>query len=181
MPSYCSFGSFHYFFFGCFLSTAMFLRSDSAANLYLTLTRTGLSLFNTKIARPCPFCGKLQTRLRRHLEAVHESEELVKGVKDGSKEEKIKVFETLRKNGIYQYNLKALNEPDGKLMKERNQSESNNMNVCGNCKAFIEKAQFYPHRHNCLKAKPTSEEQPFSSTPVSRLQNPYSSIGCVPL
>ena len=39
------FGSFHYFFFGCFLSTAMFLRSDIAANLYLTLTRSGLSLF----------------------------------------------------------------------------------------------------------------------------------------
>ena len=113
----------------------------------------------SKPKRPCVYCGKFQTKLRRHLVLIHSSEVAVSNaMKQVSKRDKDNAFNSIKKNGILEENKKVIKSGTGALLCERNQEKLSNeqMVMCGHCKGFYAKAYFFGHRQTCSEAEASS-------------------------
>ena len=101
--------------------------------------------YRRKPKRPCPYCEKQQCKLTRHLKHKHKKEENVKLALSKPKKEQNAIFELLRKEGIYNYNMRMLKEGTS-LLKERDQG-NHDLQICD--RAFISRTFFIGHRKSC--------------------------------
>ena len=59
-------------------------------------------------SRPCPFCGRLQSKLVRHLKTKHKTEPAIIAAMKKDKVNCLKDFWSLRIEGIFKYNRRKL-------------------------------------------------------------------------
>lgn len=113
----------------------------------------------------CFFCNKMQTKIARHLEDVHKTEEMVKKfsvLPKGSTERK-NIIATLRKNGNFKYNTdKSFNK--GQLLVCRRPKPSWKRSAgqflpCAICKGFFASNNLRHHVKSCGKDKLKSGER----------------------
>jgi hypothetical protein len=120
-----------------------------------------------KPKRPCFYCGKLQTKLARHLKKLHHSEEAVKAALKKPQAEQNRAFADLRKEGIFEANKKSLKNSSAKFICERNERLNSNDNIvmCGCCRGFYVRSSFHRHKRRCNGAEASSST--VSSIPAS--------------
>ena len=82
----------------------------------------------------------MQAKLTRHFKLKHADKDKVKSAQSMPKKEQNKCFELLRKEGIYNYNMKMIKQGKS-LMKEREQG-NDGLKICGICQAFISRSLF---------------------------------------
>ena len=68
-----------------------------------------------------------------------------------SRKKRIEAFRQLRRDGIFHKNQRMLcSDKDSTLLRERKgKTNSNDLRMCGNCKALIDKANFWKHTKKC--------------------------------
>lgn len=104
-----------------------------------------------KPTRPCPCCGKEQTRLTRHLKTKHHDRPEVQQIlnkPDGSKEQQ-EGFNKLRKYGIDIYNRKQSTLETPTYIAERKGGDEQTLVQCSKCKGFYKRNLFYRHKEVC--------------------------------
>lgn len=109
----------------------------------------------------CLYCGNMETKLARHLERKHSSEELVKRYLGhtirGSKERKEAVA-LIRKQAHYEHNQDVLSKGMGTLLVERRSKEAKycpeDFWACPSCLGFYHRKAIRIH----LKACPSNTE-----------------------
>jgi len=103
-----------------------------------------------KPKRPCMYCFKMKSQLRRHITLRHKHCEDVKSILLLPKPEQIKHFALLRKQGILQENMKRLKntETEPKLLSERAHGKSN-IQMCSKCNGFYQRAVMWKHKLLC--------------------------------
>ena len=112
--------------------------------------------------RPCMYCGLVQTNLNRHLLNIHKTEELVIAVKNApNKQRRDRLFEKMRKKGMFIYNRKILAQSEiGALQRERAVKDSKAETVfCTNCQGFYSSSYFSVHKKKCSYTD-SSESEP---------------------
>jgi len=102
-----------------------------------------------RIARPCPFCHSMQTNLQRHIKLKHKDVDVVKHALTLPQEEKLKVFSSFKKKGIYEYNRKQLKIRDDSCQSERSKANSSELLMCSVCNGFYAKSYVGRHRKTC--------------------------------
>ena len=109
---------------------------------------------NTK-QYPCCFCKKLVSKLARHLETVHKSEESVKqsAVFKPKHPERIKIIELLRNQGMKEYNKTST---DNIMITARRQRKDKNRDAfayvpCSKCSEVVLKNNI--RHHKCVAEK----------------------------
>ena len=104
---------------------------------------------NKKTHRPCLFCLKMQAKLPRHLKLVHKDEpEVIKAVSLPSKQSN-QEFERLKKLGIYKYNKEMVKQGQTSFIRERQQGDCHDLQMCCYCKGFFAKKYIYRHISTC--------------------------------
>ena len=77
----------------------------------------------SKPKRPCVYCGKFQTKLRRHLVLIHNGEVAVSNaIKQVSKRDKDNAFNSIKKSGILEENKKVIKSGMEAFLCELNQA-----------------------------------------------------------
>ena len=109
-----------------------------------------------KIYRPCPYCEteNMQSALTRHLKKVHKNEPDIVQTLSLPRRKQIKVFERLRKRGIYLHNWKEIEKEQPTFVRERKQypgSLENDMVICTSCNGFYAKQYRARHEIYCGK------------------------------
>jgi len=119
-----------------------------------------------KPKRPCPFCGVLQSKLRRHIMLKHKSESEVMATQTLPKQEQDRAFNSFRKKGIFLANKKAIGKSANIVMRERKKAKRDNEDIvmCGYCNGFYAKAFFHRHKARCTAAE---AGMPSVSVPLS--------------
>nr|XP_047142840.1 uncharacterized protein LOC124817088 [Hydra vulgaris] len=104
-----------------------------------------------KPSRPCMFCQKIQTRLKRHILKKHKNEPLVIPILSMNKKEQDRELDVLQKKGIRNYNSVILKTENNEFMRERrNFNCTQDMPVmCSECKRFFSKKFKARHQLNC--------------------------------
>ncbi|WAR20358.1 hypothetical protein MAR_002196, partial [Mya arenaria] len=105
-----------------------------------------------KPKRPCPFCEKLQTQLRRHITSEHAEIPAVIEVMifpENSKERRAG-FDQLRKEGIDVYNRKQAAQEVPAYMAERKVDDEGSLVRCSKCKGYYKRTFFYRHKEICI-------------------------------
>ncbi|XP_065682695.1 uncharacterized protein LOC124816730 isoform X1 [Hydra vulgaris] len=104
-----------------------------------------------KPSRPCMFCQKTQTRLKRHILKKHKNEPLVIPILSMNKKEQDRELDVLRKKGIRNYNSVILKTENNEFMRERrNFNCTQDMPVmCSECKGFFSKKFKARHQLSC--------------------------------
>ena len=97
-----------------------------------------------KPSRPCPYCKTLQAQLKRYILRKHKNEDLVKQILKIVPKEQEVIMDKIRKEGIYQNNMKMMKQDNLNLMQELNQVKIDPL-VCTICKAFIAKRYYGRH------------------------------------
>ena len=72
-----------------------------------------------KPLRPCFFCKKHQSRLKRHILGKHKDEPLVRPLLKLSDKDQDRQIALMRKQGIRDYNLELLKSNETDFMRER--------------------------------------------------------------
>lgn len=105
----------------------------------------------------CLFCNKMQTKIARHLENVHSSEDEVKkfiSLPPGNPE-RLQIIASIRKNGDHVFNTsRKLNT--GQLLvcrrpNKRMNKEARDFLPCGNCKGQYARSVLRHHWRKCTK------------------------------
>ena len=99
--------------------------------------------------RPCPFCGRLYGKLSRHMIFRHKQEPSVVEAVKMNKVDRLKAFSKLRREGIYQFNLKQIKMKKPVLRTEGGLQKKDDLVKCNLCKSFIHKESFYKHKRIC--------------------------------
>ena len=123
-----------------------------------------------KPKRPCPYCGKFQAKLTRHLQYRHKDEKDVQEAMKLPNKQKSSSFSDLKKRGIFLYNtqrVKDTKEKEAILLRERNQG-SHELMLCGFCQGFFAKTYMWHHKQSCNNA--ASSVSSSQSLPVSVLK-----------
>ena len=125
-----------------------------------------------KPSRPCCFCGIFQTRLTRHMKTVHKKEKKVVEIMKLPIYEQNLAFANLRKEGIFNYNVKLLNagEEQDTLLCERKQvsksdEKKKRLKICPNCKGFIRSRYYFKHKINCALSSSKDGNNDLSISP----------------
>ena len=138
----------------------------------------------SKPKRPCPFCGVMQSKLRRHILMKHKSESEVISTQSLPKREQDRAFHNFKKRGIFLANKKAIGRKES-IIRERRQAKLDNDDIvmCGYCNGFYSKVFFHRHKARCTAAESgtttvsvplsiatqCSQEDEFSQTVLSKL------------
>ena len=108
-----------------------------------------------KPKRPCPYCGVTQLHLKRHIIRKHGNESSVVESMRLSVTEQKKIFQKLRRQGIYERNRQIImqNPQSTKefLSEKRRRMSVDNprLAMCGNCRGFFAAAHLWRHKRNC--------------------------------
>jgi len=123
-----------------------------------------------KPKRPCPYCGLSQLHLKRHIIRKHGTEASVIGSQSLPVTEQKKVFQKLRRQGIYDRNRQIIMQDPNSTKtllgeKCRRVSNSPRLAMCGNCQGFFAAAHLWRHKRNCTQhlsgsGKPTARDLP---------------------
>ena len=119
-----------------------------------------------KPSRPCPFCGKTQYQLKRHLLLKHNDKNEIQSILKMGKREQYKAINALRKKGMFDANITALASTCPQLHCEKRGKQErgiNDLSVCITCNTYVVKANFHRHKKICLHSKAAR------STPVTLL------------
>ena len=95
-----------------------------------------------KTPRPCIFCGKNQTRYKRHVLAKHKTHPIVVPLLDMTPKEVDRYIDKFRREGIRKHNISVLKAGGTSFMKQRVSTNSSNKDVpimCTGCKGFFPK------------------------------------------
>lgn len=101
--------------------------------------------------RPCLFCSREQTQLKRHILKKHSKHPKVIPLLDENitKEEQNHAIETFRKEAIRKFNIEVIKSGKTNFMRERENNNSSDPPVmCSGCKGFFEKR--YKARHQTI-------------------------------
>lgn len=102
----------------------------------------------------------MQSALSRHIQKCHKEEEEVKAALKLPGPEKQQAFKNMKRQGIYQFNVKALcNQSEEELIKERKTAQHKSytqMAMCSLCKAFLNKNTMHRHKKICKRAEETT-------------------------
>ena len=92
-----------------------------------------------KPQRPCMFCKKLQSRLKRHILTKHKEEPLVKPLLKMNVKDQDRQIDIMRKQGVRDYNIVLLKSDGKEFMRERRNflSEQDTPIMCSGCKGFF--------------------------------------------
>ena len=91
----------------------------------------------------------MQAKLPRHLKLVHKDEpEVIKAVSLPSKQSN-QAFERLKKLGIYKYNKEMVKQGQTSFIRERQQGDCHDLQMCCYCKGFFAKKYIYRHISTC--------------------------------
>ena len=101
-----------------------------------------------KIARPCPFCGKFQTNLTRHMTVVHKNEDVSASVLPYA--DRCKFFANLRKQGILKHNQNEMKSQKAEYVRERQGKANSSLVTCSQCNGLYAKSYFRRHRAKCI-------------------------------
>lgn len=124
---------------------------EGARELLLQMDTQGSPICGTykKPYRYCIFCKKMWSKLRVHIEKMHNGHERVCQALKMGKRERDSEFDAFRREGILKLNTIRLkkNPENPKLERERRNdtNENGKLVMCHLCKAFIEKR--YISRH----------------------------------
>ena len=104
-----------------------------------------------KPLRPCLFCSKLQSRLKRHILTKHKNEKNVSSILHLGEKEQNHHIDMMRKQAIKIHNLKEIENSGNEFMRERrNTLEENEVPVmCIGCMGFYSKSFKARHQLNC--------------------------------
>lgn len=102
-----------------------------------------------KPARPCMFCDKMQTKLKRHILTKHKQHELVMPLLTLDSKEQDRLIATFRKNAIKTYNIQVADKGEDSFMRERKSETDEPPLMCSGCKAFIAKSYKARHQLKC--------------------------------
>ena len=126
----------------------------------------------TKPARPCIFCKKMKTNLRRHIVTSHKNEEDVKALLLLPKPEQDREFDLLRKKGIFEENKQIIVKNTGdkkvELIRERRQGHGK-LKMCSKCLGFFKDSTMWHHK---LKCEAITETGASDSVTINQLLNP---------
>ena len=92
-----------------------------------------------KPKRPCFICGRLDSRLPRHILGQHADHEIVLPLRNLERKEQLQFFAEFRKVGIREYNMKVINEGGSSFMRERRKIDGSDSKpvMCSGCKVFF--------------------------------------------
>ena len=108
-----------------------------------------VSKTKTKPARPCVFCRKPQSRLKRHILSQHSTHTRVIPLLTMSKKEQDRYIADLRREGIREFNTKQVNLGKTDFMRERRNFKETDIPVmCSGCKGFFSRK--YKARHQMI-------------------------------
>ena len=115
--------------------------------------------------RPCPHCGRCQSRLTRHMACKHKNEEAVQKALALPKAKRDAAFTALRRDGILKINtdLIGLDRPEADLLRERDSGTTTKVAMCSGCNVFFSLTCIWRHKKRCCE--PT-EEAPVRPTTV---------------
>jgi hypothetical protein len=109
-----------------------------------------------KPRRPCVFCGKLQTKLKKHILHIHRDLDEVKAISTLRKQDINAAIDKLRKAGIYNLNVHLMQQQceqkEIQIQSQRvgkNISTTTNTVISSKCKAFIKRKYFIRHARKC--------------------------------
>ena len=118
-----------------------------------------------KPSRPCVYCGVFQTKLTRHIKTVHKNEEKVKEILGLDRKQQEKEFDLLRKQGIYEHNLKLMKKGKTQQVLEverkqiKKEGKESKLKVCTLCKAFVKSTYYAQHVKACSVFKDESQSK----------------------
>ena len=132
----------------------------STSNLQISrVSSTRKSKHN--VDRPCLYCGKIQTNLKRHMVVKHNNEiRVLEAVNEKDSVLKNKLFEKLRKEGIFEYNRLILKKENSEapIQRQRTTEVGSDRTVyCTSCFGFYNSAYFRVHRKACIKETDSAE------------------------
>ena len=88
-------------------------------------------------------------KLSRHMIFRHKQEPSVVEAVKMNKVDRLKAFSKLRREGIYQFNLKQIKMKKPVLRTEGGLQKKDDLVKCNLCKSFIHKESFYKHKRIC--------------------------------
>lgn len=109
----------------------------------------------------CLYCGKLYSKMARHLESKHNNEiEVGKALayKKGSRERKNELHQLLHR-GDFKHNKSVIDSKNGFLIPARRQSITDNIDkftTCEECFGLFLKKDLWRHKKNCVALSTTS-------------------------
>jgi len=101
-----------------------------------------------KPSRPCYFCGKQQSRLKRHILTKHSAHEKVAPLLKMTSKEQDRVIDSFRKKGIRNHNMDILKLGKTNFIRERLSNKEDLPVMCTGCKGFF--ARSYKSRHQLV-------------------------------
>ena len=106
-----------------------------------------------KPERFCVYCKTIifNGKLKRHIRRKHGREPEVNLILTKPIELQNSFFESKRKEGIYEYNLRLVYEDKEPDMRERRPTIEDQLRVCTECKGFYSNKYFF--KHKCRKGK----------------------------
>ena len=125
-----------------------------------------------KPARPCPYCGKEQAKLKRHMFLVHYDKREVQAIKKMSMNEQAEAVKQLRRKGMTEANKKLVADKDAVLhCEKRGKSERKIANsvMCSECNTVLSRSFFHRHRQTCKRTAPSAT--PILATPMTVLNS----------
>ncbi|WAQ93515.1 hypothetical protein MAR_005986, partial [Mya arenaria] len=111
-------------------------------------------------AEYCIYCqtmvkgGKLSRHYKRNPKTNPEIAEVLKQTK--SKQDQF--FDTKRRKGIYEYNMKVLSTDNENLMRERKPKTEDHIRVCSECTSFVSNKYFSKHKCASLQNFPIKHQ-----------------------
>ncbi|XP_057290065.1 uncharacterized protein LOC130612732 isoform X2 [Hydractinia symbiolongicarpus] len=99
--------------------------------------------------RTCFICGKVFSRLTRHITKSHKDDDVVKNALLMPKKEKVKCFRNFKKMGIHQENMKEINARSPKFQREKKVRKCKDLVMCSLCNGFYAKSFITRHMKDC--------------------------------
>ena len=102
-----------------------------------------------KPPRPCLFCNKAQTQLKRHILKKHKGHPEVEPILSMNMKEQDLIIAQFRRRAIKQFNLALIKEGGTDFMRERKgRIADNDIIICSGCEGFF--AKKYKNRHQLV-------------------------------
>ncbi|XP_047131219.2 uncharacterized protein LOC136071695 [Hydra vulgaris] len=103
------------------------------------------------LKRLCFICGKSFRRLSRHIAKKHKTNEKVKTALQKPKIERNRLFQSFKKDGIRNFNLKQIDLKVPRFERERSQRKCESLVMCSLCHGFYSKSYYSRHMNVCGK------------------------------
>lgn len=126
-----------------------------------------------KVSRHCIFCGRSQTNLSRHILLKHKDRVEVQQLMTKSKPEKCRGLQTLKRQGILEYNKDQMKLLCPTYQRERMvKTAESAFTVCEHCSGCFSKNTFYAHKARCNAESNGPKPRPISF-PLFSLPSAY--------